>query len=364
MAVDAASALIGGEAGMVAAELGQAGAQLECPCGRRVETVPVGPAPDERQHSARREHPVELRRRGLGIEPVERVADGDGGDGTVSERDSLGAALEHALGADAVGKARAHLGSGLDRRDLVPCGRQRFAEQAGAGREVEHRRAGRQAERGHDLRRVGSTPGVVRRGRGLAEAARVAVRPDHGLARDRAEDDDRDLPVGALLVDGVVAVGGDGQRPEALALVSLGLAGDHLVVLAAHLHSGTWVRLEVGHHAGMASEPPREATITMSSPSRVYMSGAVRFWPLLRPTWSRSRTGAPLILPPIRPPLFLYAAVFTLASAFANFARREPGGGKAGGDGMAVKANGVTSSDICLPCRWSLRRANDFGGMT
>jgi hypothetical protein len=59
----------------------------------------------------------------------------------------------------------------------------------------------------------------------------------------------------------------------------------------------------LSHQAGCRGEPPLDATITNRSPSRWYINGLVQGRPDLRPVVVSSRTGAPNIVPPSRPPL-------------------------------------------------------------
>src|SRR5256885_11489090 len=90
------------------------------------------------------------------------------------------------------------------------------------------------------------TDGSGRLRAGPAWRSRASVAP----ALTPLEDDERDLALGALLVLGVAAVVVDDPRPQAAPLLGSRDAGVDRLVLAAYLHDGVWVRLQVVEPGG------------------------------------------------------------------------------------------------------------------
>src|SRR6476659_5551389 len=71
----------------------------------------------------------------------------------------------------------------------------------------------------------------------------------------RAEDHERDLPIGADLVGGEVLVRLDQRRPEALTFLRGGETRPHLPPLAADLHGRDRVGTEVEVPGGVVAHP-------------------------------------------------------------------------------------------------------------
>src|SRR5205085_3860882 len=86
------------------------------------------------------------------------------------------------------------------------------------------------------------------------------------------------------------------------------------------------------------SDPARDATTTRSRPFSMYRTGVVRVRPVLRPTCSSSRTGAPLTVPATRPRLHLYRSTFRSMTRRTSLSLNEPGGGNGGGAGIGAAA--------------------------
>lgn len=147
----------------------------------------AGVAPQEREGPARPQHARDLAGRTAPVEPVPGVADGDGIDAGVRERDRLGGAVEDLVGLD----QRAHRGERLHGHHGMPGRAQRLRELAGAGRQIEHPGPGSQLERFDHRRRV------ARAGRVVALA----------VLREAGRDERMELPAhpsaaGPLLVSG------------------------------------------------------------------------------------------------------------------------------------------------------------------
>ena len=103
---------------------------------RRLGLPPV--LPDQAQPAAGAKNAGDLPERGLGVEPVERLADEDGVHRRIVERDRLGPPVEDAVRLRRARQHRAHAGIGLDRDHPVEALDERARQLARAGPEVEH----------------------------------------------------------------------------------------------------------------------------------------------------------------------------------------------------------------------------------
>ena len=110
---------------------------------------------DDRQSAAPTQHPLDLRHRPAGVEPMECLADEDGIDGRVRQRNRLGCSGEHL----AVRDARAHGVVGLDGDDVLEAAARAFVTRPGAGGEVEDRRG--ESSSSASSRAVEQHPGVL-----------------------------------------------------------------------------------------------------------------------------------------------------------------------------------------------------------
>jgi hypothetical protein len=84
--------------------------------------APIGDRPDPAKPAAGAQHARDLRERRLVVEPVKGVGDRHRVDRRVRERDRLGEAVAHALGADPLGQHVAQRGLRLDRQHVQTAG--------------------------------------------------------------------------------------------------------------------------------------------------------------------------------------------------------------------------------------------------
>ena len=112
-------------------------------------------------------------------------------------------------------------------------------------------------------------------------------------SRGALQHDDRDHPVGALLVLVVVRPVHGHELPQVVALGALRGACAHLVLVPFDLHLGIRFATRFLYQPGWSGAPPYDATTTTSSPRRSKISANLRGCPVLRPVVVSTRQVAP-----------------------------------------------------------------------